>query len=423
MSKFSGFTGAAAGAGAEGIAGGASAVISKAFNIIYMLIAMFACIMLFVLIILVMVNYAKIVGIKRKQNTTTKSNSVIIRNTMEYKLISYASRTPKFVFSKSCKSASSGGNESLLVIYPMITVVNILIITIAIFVSFVIAHILVSVSLYFIVLKKGGAMGASILSSLMPEINKMYLGIIIVVGIISISAYAILKSMFANKAMNEMYQLSREMYNLKRMVYENIYAERAFLDNLDSVDAVKGAISKVINYNTEKAYKMIYTFNLYSHYKNMFGASTDNRREFKKRFTYSGFKGKSSSFHPVEFLIYGKPHDFQQPDYFMDEISDVSDKRNKMLMTGYLNNRIRGVVIADFVRNKFSDLTLNALYFTKSRMETSYKAMYKLINTVFVAMFVVAVILMVAMFILVLIFKPSRNMILNAFRKNKTKVE
>ena len=388
--------------------GGVSPIISKVMKIAYLVTTGFAFVMLIVMIILVIYNYVEIEKLAKKEKEKTINNTILVRDTMEYKLMSFAIKK---------------GSNSMIPINALINVVNIAFITVCILFALLVVHILITMSLFFMITKKGNPT-APLFEAIKLDIEPKVAYAMGIIGgitaIISITMYIILKSMFADKAIKQLYKMTKAGHALKRMVAENIYAERNFLDNINNVSAVKDAVSRVTKpktntYNPEAAFKMIYTFNVYNHYKNMVAATSTERSEFNKRFTYIGFKGKSASFHPVEFLLSNTVHDFQSPDYFYDEVKDATDKRDRALKSTYLNMKIRGVTLQEYVRNKMGDLTRGAQEFNKNNMKKNYNVIYKVIRTAFNTIFIFTMVFMVIMFILVLVFKPTRELLINAF--------
>jgi hypothetical protein len=404
-------------------------VLSKIFEKIYIGLSALVLLFLFIFIILTMINFAKVVRMRKKQNKQSKKNDIIVRDTIEYSVMAYAKQKQQTRAQKNAKKnkknkkriirrrktkTNTTGPENLLYIYPLISVINVMLILCAVFLLMVFVQISSSLALYF--LKEGKSAQSFDYTALRPSIKLEY-GVILFIGfIVSIVSLTMLKGLFAKKAISTLAKMNQRAYNMKALVYSNVYVNKNFLDILtsDSVDSTLTLISRKIDTNVADAYKMIYTFNLYNHYNRSFTASSPYRMQFKESFTYEGFKMAPGAprFDPVEFLIYGDKPVFETPDYFMLELEARKTDFGRRMKRAYTTNRINGDTLENYVRTRLANLTLLANNFSKSKLNKSYQVIYAVIFNLLRFIFIFVLVLLIIMTVIVLVmFDDMRKFI------------
>jgi hypothetical protein len=342
-------------------------LISKIFNGLFLLISVLLCLTFLIIMIVSIANIMQYRKLKRQHDNAQKSNQIIIKNTLDYKLLSY----------------TEGIKSEPLLIKTVITLTNIVFILIGSYVLLLCVEfgILLGLGIYS-VLK--GEDTSSLTSFLNIKFDKTYA---IIVSISLVGAFILYngtKSLYTEKTLPSLLNTKMMFYNLKKEIIPNLYIDVRYLEALrnDDIEQIKTMVKKKAETgDTETTAKMIFTYNVYNHYQNIFTISDSIREEIKNKFKPELLKSKGkNSFEPAEYLIY-TDQDVQIltfNDIFMDVIvrddntlqsalsNKISEIKNKVGI--YLKN-------ANNISKNINKTILEEN--TKSLTEYIYSTMYR----------------------------------------------
>jgi hypothetical protein len=360
-------------------AGSEEGAISKLINNFFMLAAFAGGVCLVVLVILSIVNFARIRSVKKKQDRHTRYNSIIIRDTFEYQLLDYA------------KSPST--KENVLKVNALIYVSNLMMYIVGY--AYVLPYIIISVVLLLFYFKETDVQARKDMSIRFNPVIGVAMATYFAVAIVTI---IIIKFVFREKAINGVLNVfNKGIYDLRERIYSNLYVDNAYLDRLASGNfaVIANTIKAQMGTNMVAATRMVFTYNIYKHYANSFTASSPYLEDFNNRFTVGGLKklpGKDR-FDPVEFLLYDdNPEVLIFQDHFMKDLDAMIGVSNEAIYTDTKNTytaRRNGTSIYQEVNTRLSKVNTVAKTFLKSNLQKIHRAMYNVAIAMFVFMIIV----------------------------------
>ena len=326
-------------------------------------------------IVLAIANFAILRSAKKKQDKRTRYNKIIVRDTLEYKLLDYT-KVP-------------AARERSVKLYPFIYMQNMMMYIVV--GAYLLPYLIASIVLLLFYFKQvDAATRADLYIRFNPAIGAI-MGVYLAVAIANIY---IMTFLFKDKAIiGVLGGFADQVYDLKANIYSNLYIDNAYLSRLSggNPSAIFNTINTEMNRNRIAAQKMIFTYNIYKHYLNNFTLSSPYNEEFNRSFTFEGFKRiNKKQFEPVEFLVYDEDiAALTFEDHFINDINSMLNVSNDPMYTNLRNSYMaiqRGASMQQDMAtmlNKINAITKN---FTRNNVENIYKAIYKVVLVLFAFM-------------------------------------
>lgn len=343
-------------------------IISKIFNGIFMVISVFLCIMILVLFIVSVVNITKYNKLKKKHKNEVKYNQLIIKDTLDYKLLAY----------------TEGLKSEPLLIKTLIMITNAIFTLVASYILLFCLEIAILGGLaVYAVIKGGDTSNMNIF--LKVKINKIYAVIVAVSLIGAVMVRSITKTMYLENALPSLLKTKMMLYNLKQSINPILYIDKNYLEALrnNDIEKIKTLITnKISSGDVDTTARMIFTYNIYNHYQTKFTVSDITKDEIKNKFKPEILKGgnKKSLLEPAEYLIY--TDDDLNLLTFNDNFTDVvmrddAKLRENMGTTSFASVKSKVDVYlknTNDIANKINKVTLEDN--TNALIEYIYNALY-----------------------------------------------
>lgn len=351
--------------------------LSKLFNMAYMIVIGISLAALVVVIVLSIIAFAQLNKLKSKQNKLVKNNKIILRESIEYMFLIQALDVKRRMGNTEGCANRGGSKDSTgkpLPIIPIIKIDNFIIMLAATYAIILAIQIAIALFMKFREMfqkkEQGGVTDAETEKAkeklLNISVNKKYLGLIGFSTVMAVIAYTIIVTMYVRDAINgSIRKLNDKMYILKQKVNKNLYVDTPFIEalNNDNFVSIKNMIWDKINTNLSAASSMIFTYNVYKHYTNMFTVSSPYAQDFKDAFNVNALKEKpgSGTFEPAEFLFYDDDiTSLTFDDHFGSDIADDvkagEDSINAKLRDAYMYRIVNGMTIQDNISNKLKNV-------------------------------------------------------------------
>ena len=402
--------------------------VAGIFTLIYNIVALVGLLSIILFTIVTIINFGSIKYKKKREKSDSKGGQLILRDTLEYKFFDYSNEKMepktkkksfwKSIFSPFNKKEKTEIKKDPLLINLQILITNVLFFVIAIFIMVVITNVIVS-GILIVRLVKAGKTDVNFFKELKPKIKTEHLIVIFVCLFIAGVSIMLIDILFKNAVEKVLFDFNKKAYLIKKSIATNLYVDKNFIEMLhsDNFDGIKELIKQKINGNVQVASKMIFTYNVYMHYKTNLSETPSEMQDFKNSFAFDNLKGVrgSSKFDPIEFLKYSdKIESIRFDDHFKIELKEYAesakDTDSKDLLNAYKRNKIGSITIHDDIDSKLTNINNNiSQNFTKIELEKSYKA----IDNFVLSMFIFGLIIIISFGAFLFIYEPTRTWIGN----------
>ena len=374
-------------------------ILSKIFNGLFLVISVLLCFMITIFFIISIINVNKYRKLRKEHNKAIQNNQVILKNTLDYRLLSY----------------TEGVKSEPLLIKTLIVITNIIFWLIGSFILLICIEfgILIGLSVYS-ALRGGDASNMGTFLNI--KIEKKYVVIMVISLIGAYVVYWVTKNMYIDKTLPSLLKTKQMFYNLKQSIIPNLYINPNFLEVLrnDDIEQIKALIKqKITSGDIDTTTKMIFTYNIYTHYQDIFTISDDIREEIKNNFKPEVLKSSTegSSFEPAEYLIY-TDEDIQLLT-FSDNFIDTIVRDDSELQTAFGNKLADIKNKVEVYLKKVNNISKNI---NKTILEENTKSLVDYIYvTMYTAIFAFVIIMLTLIGVFITTIKPLFTQLIASF--------
>lgn len=357
--------------------------ISTFFNILFLIITVCAVIAVVILFIITIINLFSYKKFKKEHDIKQKYNLVIIKDTLDYQLLSYLEKSK---------------TEPLL-LKAIFTTTNIIFILVA---AYVLTFCVLGAIYIGLTMVDHFRPGSVVPMKLI--LDRRYPLILAICFVGTIIVYDANKKLYVDKTLPALLDTKKTMYELKETIKKYLYIDPTFLnfvrENNDAkveqmiIDQLtNGGDTKT---NNDIVSKMIFTYDVRRYYTELFPQSDFNNQNIIDMFDPEKLKNGTDTFEPAEYLKY-TDSDFKLLtfyDYFMYDILP----NNETLIKAFKSDTQRSE-IASLVNSYIDSVNRYSLTLTKLRLEENTNSLVEYIYAV-IYRSVVAVLLVVGVLLI-----------------------